>query len=143
MISRISYICSSISRSNVLNPADEIAMLTFTDEAAINMRNRLKIQFRNYFVLTKNKFFLEMVSNIERMRISTIHSFAKEIIQRTSIPLGIGTNFATVSGNYQRRQILKRHLSKYFEEKLASDSNFVYNIKIGLYEIENCMLNFI
>lgn len=143
MISRISYICSSISRANVLNPADEIAMLTFTDEAAINMRNRLKIQFRNYFVLTKNKFFLEMVSNIERMRISTIHSFAKEIIQRTSIPLGIGTNFATVSGNYQRRQILKRHLSKYFEEKLASDPNFVYNIKIGLYEIENCMLNFI
>ena len=84
-----------------------------------------------------------MVSNVERMRISTIHSFAKEIIQRTSIPLGIGTNFATVSGNYQRRQILKRHLSKYFEEKLASDDNFVYNIKIGLYEIENCMLNFI
>ena len=66
MISRISYICSSISRSNVLNPADEIAMLTFTDEAAINMRNRLKIQFRNYFVLTKNnRKAIKKVSNTQ------------------------------------------------------------------------------
>lgn len=143
MISRISYICSSVSKSGIMNPADEIAMLTFTDDAATNMRNRLKIQFRNYFVLTRNKYYLDMVSNIERMRISTIHSFAKEIIQRTSIPLGIGTNFATVSGNYQRRQILRRHLSKYFEEKISENPNFIYKIKISLYDIETYMLNFV
>lgn len=143
MISRISYICSSVSRSNVLSVSDEIAMLTFTDEAAINMRNRLKVQFRNYFVLTRDKHYLEMISNIERMRISTIHSFAKEIIQRTSIPLGIGTDFATVSGNYQRRQILRRHLSSYFERKIEEDPGFVYRVKISLYDVERYMMDFI
>lgn len=143
MISRISFITHSASKSNVLNPAEEIGMLTFTDEAAVNMRTRLKNQYRNYFILTRNKFYLDMINNVERMRISTIHSFAKDIIQRTSIALGIGTDFSTVIGTYDRRQILKRYLSNYFEKKCSDDGGFVYDLPISLYEMEKFLLDFI
>lgn len=143
MISRISYICSTSTKLGVINPAEEIAMLTFTDEAAINMRNRLKAQFKNYFILTQNKNYLDMIASIERMRISTIHSFAKEIIQRTSMPLGIGTNFSTVSGSFQRRKILRNYLSNYFEKKTDENLGFIYNLKISLYDIEKYILSFI
>lgn len=143
MISRISYICHSISKSGVLDPSEEIAMLTFTDEAATNMRNRLKIQFRNYFVLTKNKLYLDRISSIEKMRISTIHSFAKNVIQKTSIPLGIGTDFITISGNYQRKQILKKHLSEYFDKKIKEDEQFIFNLDVSIYELEKYLLDFV
>ena len=143
MISRISFICSEASKSGVINPSDEIAMLTFTDEAALNMKNRIKKQFKNYFALTLNKKYLELISSVERMRISTIHSFAKDIIQRTSIPLGIGSEFSTVSGVYQRRQILRRHLSNYFEKKIEDDNTFIFNLPVSVYELENFLLDFV
>ena len=97
MVSRIAFLCSHASNSGVFNPAAEIAMLTFTDDAALNMKSRLKQLFVNYFILTNNTQYLEMVTNIEKMRISTIHSFAKEIISNTAITLGIGTDFTTIA----------------------------------------------
>lgn len=143
MISRISYLCNESSKSGIINPAEEIAMLTFTDDAALNMRNRIKKQFRNYFALTLNKKYLDLISAVERMRISTIHSFAKDIIQRTSIPLGIGSEFSTVSGVFQRRQILRRKLSDYFEKKIAEDESFIFNLPVSIYELESYLLDFV
>lgn len=143
MISRISYLCNESSKSRIIDPANEIAMLTFTDEAALNMRNRIKKQFKNYFALTLKKKYLNLICSIERMRISTIHSFAKDIIQCTSTPLGIGSEFSTVTGVYQRRQILRRYLSKYFEEKNNDDPSFIYNLPVSIYDLETYLLDFI
>ena len=106
MISRISFLVNSSSNSGIHNPAAEIAMLTFTVDAATNMKTRIKAQFMNYFCLTRQKQYLELVSSVERMRISTIHSFSKEVIQNTSLPLGIGSDFSTISGSYDKKRIL-------------------------------------
>lgn len=51
MVSRVAYLCNKESES-VSNIAEEIAMVTFTNDAAINMKKRLKQMFINYFVLT-------------------------------------------------------------------------------------------
>lgn len=51
------------------------------------------------------------------MRISTIHSFAKEIISLTSSALGIGTNFMTVVGQYERQKYLIKYLMNICREK--------------------------
>lgn len=143
MISRISFICHASSKSGVSVPADEIAMLTFTDDAAGNMKNRLKAQFMNYYVLTKNVKYLDRVTNIERMQISTIHSFAKEIMKNTSLPLGVGADFATVNGNYERSKILRRVLNEYLAKKNKEDKKFVYNLPIKPYSLQRFLLNFI
>lgn len=143
MISRISFICHMSSNSRVSVPADEIAMLTFTDDAAGNMKNRLKAQFMNYYVLTQNVKYLDRVTNIERMQISTIHSFAKEIMKNTSLPLGVGADFATVNGNYERNKILRRVLNEYLAKKNKEDKTFLYNLPIKPYSLQRFLLNFI
>ena len=143
MVSRIAFLCSMASDSGIFNPAEEIAMLTFTTDAAANMKSRLKQLYLNYFILTKNVKYLEMVSNVEKMRISTIHSFAKEIIKNTSISFGVGTNFTTVSGIYEKQKIFDRlfteYLSAYNEEKpIFFDDMPPMKIEY----LRKCLLNF-
>lgn len=143
MISRISFICHTSSKSGVTVPSEEIAMLTFTDDAAGNMKNRLKAQFMNYFVLTQDVKYLERVTSIERMQISTIHSFAKGIMKSTSLPLGVGADFATVNGDYERKKILRRVLNEYLSKKNKEDKKFLYSLPIRPYDLPNFLLRFI
>lgn len=143
MISRISFICHADSKSQVTIPADEIAMLTFTDEAADNMKTRLKSQFTSYFILTKNVKYLDRVANIERMRISTIHSFAKFIMQNTSLPLGVGADFTTVNGNYERSKIYRRILNDYLIKKNQKNASFLFSLPISPYNLQNFIMKFI
>lgn len=141
MVSRIAFLCSHASNSGVFNPATEIAMLTFTDDAALNMKSRLKQLFINYFILTQNTQYLEMVTNIEKMRISTIHSFAKEIISNTAITLGIGTDFTTISGKYDKQRIIDRLFTAYLEEENKSNPIFFDGLPMSIEEFRKLMLD--
>lgn len=140
MVSRIAFLCSHASNSGIFDPSSEIAMLTFTDDAALNMKSRLKQLFVNYFMLTSNTQYLEMITNIEKMRISTIHSFAKEIISNTAIALGIGTNFTTVSGKYDKQKIFDSLFTAYLEEENKSDPIFFNGLPIGIEAFRKLML---
>lgn len=141
MVSRIAFLCSHASNSGVFNPAAEIAMLTFTDDAALNMKSRLKQLFVNYFILTNNTQYLEMVTNIEKMRISTIHSFAKEIISNTAITLGIGTDFTTIIGKYDKQKIFDRLFTSYLEEENKRNPIFFNGLPMGIEEFRKLMLD--
>ena len=142
MISRISYICHQSSNANILDVKNEIAMLTFTTEAATNMKSRLKQAFMNYFVLTKNKKYLEMIAGIENMRISTIHSFSNLVIKDTSLTLGIGVDFATVSGNYQKQKIFDHYFNEYLKKKNYEEPMFFGNIPGNIYDFRKLLLKF-
>ncbi len=142
MISRISYICHQSSGANILDVKNEIAMLTFTTEAATNMKSRLKQAFMNYFVLTKEKKYLEMISGIENMRISTIHSFSNLVIKDTSLPLGIGIDFATVSGNFQKQKIFDKYFNEYLKKKNDEEAMFFGTIPGSMYEFRKLLLRF-
>ena len=142
MISRISFICNTSSGSGVLNPADEIAMLTFTSDAATNMKTRLKRQFMNYFLLTADKKYLDLIVGIERMRISTIHSFATEVVKNSAAVLGIGTDFATVSGNYRRKKIFDQLFNEYLYEANKEDTQFFFDLPIKIYDLKDYLLRF-
>lgn len=141
MVSRIAFLCSHASNSGVFNPAAEIAMLTFTDDAALNMKSRLKQLFVNYYILTTNTQYLEMVTNIEKMRISTIHSFAKEIISNTAITLGIGTDFTTISGKYDKQKIFDRLFTAYLEEENKRNPIFFNGLPMGIEDFRKLMLD--
>lgn len=136
MVSRIAFLCHFSSNSGVFAPADEIAMLTFTSDAAVNMKVRLKQMFLNYFVLTKNTKYLELVSDIEKMRISTIHSFAGEVFRNTSLALGIGTNFTTISGYYDRNMIFERFFNDYLTKKNHGNPLFFETLPVSIYDFQ-------
>lgn len=142
MISRICFICHQSSNANILDVKNEIAMLTFTTEAATNMKRRLKHAFINYFILTKNKKYLDMISGIENMRISTIHSFSNLVIKDTSLPLGIGVDFSTVSGSYQKQKIFDRYFNEYFAKKNEEEPMFFGSIPGSIYDFRKLLLRF-
>lgn len=142
MISRIAYICHASSGANILDVKNEIAMLTFTTEAATNMKTRLKQAFMNYFVLTRDRKYMEMIAGIENMRISTIHSFSNAIIKDTSLPLGIGVDFSTVSGSYQKQKIFDGFFNEYLQKKNDEESMFFKTIPGSIYEFRKMLLQF-
>ncbi|ULT59819.1 UvrD-helicase domain-containing protein [Neobacillus drentensis] len=110
MISRISYLIYK----NQLSPeslTDSIYMITFTNEAANNMKKRLSEYFNNLFILTENTYYLSMMEMVTKMNISTIHSLVKKIIQHYSVHLGVGTAISIQSGVYERREEIVRELN--------------------------------
>lgn len=140
MVSRIAFLCSQASCSGVFDPSSDIAMLTFTVDAALNMKSRLKQLFINYFILTNNVHYLDMVTSIEKMRISTIHSFAKEIISATSITLGVGTDFTTVTGKYDKQKIFDRLFTSYLEEENEKSPLFFDRLPLKIEDLRKRML---
>ncbi len=142
MISRIAYICNETSGANIVDIKNEIAMLTFTVDAAINMKSRLKQAFNNYFVLTKNPMYLDNIASIENMRISTIHSFARDIMKETSLALGIGGDFATISGNYNKQKIFDRNFNDFLIKKNMEEPLFFGAFPCSIYDFRKMLLVF-
>lgn len=141
MVARIGFLCSQASESGIFDPSGDIAMLTFTADAALNMKSRLKQLFINYFVLTDDVRYLEMIANIEKMRISTIHSFARDIISATSVTLGIGTDFTTVTGKYDKQKIFDRLFNAYLEKENAENPVFFDRLPIKIEDLRKYLLD--
>ena len=139
MVSRVAFLCNK--RLNpVSNIAEEIAMVTFTNDAANNMRTRLKQMLVNYFILTGDLRFLKFVEDIERAHISTIHSFTLDILRNESLYTGLGTNFRITSDEYTRGKIYDRYLGEFLEGMEEDNPNFVHEIPVPLYELKKKIL---
>ena len=141
MISRIAFLCNKFEHPTV-NLIDDVAMVTFTNDAADNMKNRLKQLFINYFVLTSNPKFLKYIEDTDFMCISTIHKFAREIIKEASMQMGLGDNFAITSGDYIKEQIYEKYLNDYIAKKEAENPNFINEIKLPLYQFRRMLVEF-
>ena len=141
MVSRIAFLCNKYENPTE-NLIDDIAMITFTNDAADNMKNRLKQMFINYFVLTSNPKFLKYIENIDFMRISTIHKFAREIIKGASMQMGLGDNFAITSGDYIKEQIYEKYLNDFIAQKEVDNPNFINEIKLPLYKFRRMLVEF-
>ena len=141
MVSRIAFLCNKYENPTA-NLIDDVAMVTFTNDAADNMKNRLKQMFINYFVLTSNPKFLKYIEDTDFMRISTIHKFAREIIKEASMQMGLGDNFAITSGDYVKEQIYERYLNDFIAKKEAENPNFINEIKLPLYQFRRMLVEF-
>ena len=139
MVSRVAFLCNK-KLNPVTNIADEIAMVTFTNDAANNMRTRLKQMFVNYFILTGDLRFLKFVEDIERAHISTIHSFTLDILRNESLYTGLGTNFRVTSDEYMRGKIYDRYLGEFLDGMEEENSNFIHEIPVPVYELKKKIL---
>ena len=135
MVSRVAFLCNKKVNA-VVNIADEIALVTFTNAAAINMKAQLKQMFVNYFVLTGDPRYLKFVEDTDRAHISTIHSFALDILRRESLYTGLGTNFRISSNEYLRGKIYDRYLSDFFDKMGMNNSNFISEIPVPIYDLK-------
>ncbi len=141
MVSRVSYLCNKYENP-IVNLIDDLAMVTFTNDAADNMKIRLKQLFVNYFVLTKNPKYLRYIEDTDFMRISTIHKFARDIIKEMSMHMGLGDNFGITSGDYAKELIYEKYLNQFIEKMEQENKNFINEIRFPLYQFKKMLVDF-
>lgn len=143
MISRIAFICRTQSCA-MKEMANRIVMITFTDDAANQMAEKIKKHFNNYYLLTGDTDCLAFINQIEGMQISTIHSYAKKIISQLGIEFGYGTEVSVSSGDYKLRQIIAETVDKYIvEHQKKHGQDYVKRLGMPVYQIIKSILNMI
>ena len=118
LTAKFSFLLYSCSKSLITNLIDQVVMLTFTNEAADNMRKRIKGMLFSFFVLTGNPVFTRCIEELSRMQICTIDAFCERLIQENPIPLGVGSDCSVTTSTYQYRQILDEAIARHFPEDL-------------------------
>ena len=141
MISRIAYICH-IQNCSMKEMARRIVMITFTDDAANQMEDKIKQHFNNYYLLTGDGDCLAFINQIEGMQISTIHSYAKKIISMLGLELGYGNDVSVTSGDYKTKQIIADLVDKYILQKQKEyGDSYVKKLGMPVYLINKDILN--
>lgn len=105
MIDRILFLIHTASV-----PVSEMTMITFTREAAQNMFHKLRRAFFQRFQATGAVRYLQLMEELRFMSISTIHSFARQLIRELGSELGYGQNVQIRSFRTERRQIIERQI---------------------------------
>ena len=143
MISRIAYICY-MHKMPLDKNSDRITMITFTNEAADQMESKLKEYFQNCYLLTSNFQYLAMVSHIDHMQISTIHSYAKNLLSLLGTEFGYGIDLSITSSEYSRKRKISDLLDEYIEEqKREKGQDFALKLGMPIYAIRENILEFI
>ncbi len=141
MVSRIAFLCNA-RKTAVNDIVDDVAMITFTNDAAENMKKRLKRAFMNYYLLTKKSSYLHNIESVDIMQISTIHKFAKTIIQACAFEFGLGHDFSITSSAYAKEQVYEKYLDAYLVHKLEADQNFYRKLRMPVHKFRKLLVNF-
>ncbi len=143
MISRIGYICYS-QNVPLQKMAERIVMITFTNEAADQMEEKIKAYFRNCYLITSKSDYLHMIARVDNMQISTIHSYAKELIAQLGTSFGYGVDLSITSSEFYRRKkisdLLDAHVNKLSREY---GKDYVNKLGMPIYAIRDSILEFI
>lgn len=143
MISRLAYLCYALNLSLALL-AEKILMITFTNEAANLMKERLKSYFKNYYILTGDSEYLDVISRIDYMNISTIDSYAKSVISDIGADEGYGHDISVTSSMYRYKRKIAEILDTYIanQQKQYGDS-YIDSLGIPMYSLKNTVNDFI
>lgn len=141
MVSRIAFLCNNRKRA-VCSLVDDVAMVTFTNEAADNMKVRLKQAFMSYYLLTRNKRFLHNIEFVDLMQISTIHKFAKTIIQNLSLEFGVGHDFSITSSAYEKERIYEKYLNDYLVKTEKRIPDIASKLRMPVHKFRKLLMNF-
>lgn len=144
MISRIAFVCYA-QNVNLQKMADRIVMITFTNEAADQMERKLKKYFRNCYLLTSNSEYLSIISRVDSMQISTIHSYAKQLISQLGTSFGYGVDLGITSSEYNRRRKISDILDSEIRKNARKYGSVQYGKMLGMpvYAIRDNILDFI
>lgn len=135
MIDRILYLMHTIPNLRM----SEIFMITFTNEAANQMNDRLQQILLKKYSLTRNKRYLSWLEQQSQMNISTIDSLAYDLFKRFGTAVGFGRDLEIRPLEYERKNIIKDILSECFDEK----SSIISQIGMNLSESVNLLDGYI
>ncbi|WP_159439922.1 UvrD-helicase domain-containing protein [Bacillus sinesaloumensis] len=112
MISRIIYLL----HTDKVDSLSEVVMITFTNEAADNMKSKLAKRLLKLFEITKKIQYINWSEEVTAMSILTIPSYSKTLIQDFSSELGMGRNFSVHTLKREREELIAGVLDEYVSE---------------------------
>lgn len=112
LVSRILYLLFTKQIKNL----HEIVMITFTNEAASNMKEALEERLEELYRKTGSEVHYEYIQQINFMKIVTIPTFAKDILKQFSHYIGLSAKIDITEMVVKRREILERCLDKTLSE---------------------------
>lgn len=139
MVSRIAFLCNK-ALDSVSNISNDIAMITFTNDAANNMKKRIRQMFMNYFLLTKNKKYLKYIDDLQKMQISTIHKYVLEILRSNCLRVGLGHEFEITNETFNHDKIFALNLEKYLKQKIDENHDFIYQLPARNFELKEMLI---
>lgn len=85
----------------------EIYMVTFTNDATNQMNKRLQDALVTRYELTRDEKYLRWLEEQSQMNISTIHSFAYQMLREYGIGESFTKNLSIRSFRYEKKEIIK------------------------------------
>ena len=141
MVSRIAFLCNKTADA-VVDIVGDIAMITFTKDAAQNMKVRLKKMFMNYFILTSNEKYMHLIEDMSQIQISTIHKFAISLLQRDCMRMGLAYDSQVSSETYNRKELYHNYLNLFLSEKSEENPDFAQQMTLPTYRLEELLIEF-
>ena len=135
LISRINYLIWK-RKYTPEELSNKIAMITFTNDSANQMKESLTRNFVLYFFLTRKTNYLAYIEAIADTQISTIDALARAILSKYAIKMGLGVNFRIATGTYERSLLMRQALDKY----LSSNPNAVSEIPMSMFHFEQRLI---
>lgn len=121
MVNRIMFLIHSNKDLNLKN----IHMITFTNKAKDEMKEKIKENILQRWNVTKNIEYIKYLEQLGNMNISTIDSYFKNIANEIGISIGHHNNLKMRSFTKEKKDIIKAALN---EVKEASDILSIINL---------------
>lgn len=116
MLQRIMF---NLNTENELKFKD-IAMVTFTNDAADEMKAKLRALLLARFKYTKSKKYLHLLESSAEITVKTIDSFSKDVIKSLGYREGYGQGVKITSMKYRRHEILREVINRSFTTEISN-----------------------
>lgn len=104
----------------------ELGLITFTNNAAQQLRSKLIERLKLYFSYTKDMKYLNWIQELKNMTIGTIHSFAQTILHNNIDKLTDSSDLILTSFTYRRRKIIEEVIDEYNLQNPEQFARFKY-----------------
>lgn len=135
MIDRIMFLVHTTPHISM----EDIAMITFTNDATQNMRHKVQNELLNRYKATKNPKYVRILEDESKMRTHTIHSFSKDIIAELGLEMGYSTKLKLRSFKYEKKQLIYDALDNYTTSPHARVDK---SLGLVLHKLANTLLSF-
>lgn len=102
----------------------QIAMITFTNEAANNILENLEKRFLQMYKNTHDNRFLRFLDELREMKIMTIPAFAKFILKEYGHQIGIGQSFRISTLSMKKREFIEHQLNQVYKTNQLEEGDF-------------------
>ena len=120
MIDRIMFLMHTQENLHL----SEMYMITFTNDATNQMNKRLQEALMKRYLLTGQRKYLTWVEEQSQMNISTIHSFALNMLKQFGIGEGFTKGLSIRSFQYERNELIMDTIDSDVDENRTITSQF-------------------